>query len=97
MALMAESLSFDRVASIYDATRKLPTDVSGEITKALLDGIEAAGAERVLEIGVGTGRIARPLIAAGVPLTGVDISSEMMGRLREQLPPRQRCPELVLG
>lgn len=36
---------------------------------------------RCLEIGVGTGRIALPLAAAGVRMVGIDISSEMLGRL----------------
>ena len=35
-----------------------------------------------LEIGVGTGRIAIPLAQAGVKLVGVDLSREMLGRLR---------------
>ena len=43
---------------------------------------ELAGAGRVLEIGVGTGRIALPLVREGLDLVGVDISSEMLERLR---------------
>jgi len=43
---------------------------------------ELAGAGRVLEVGVGTGRIALPLVGQGVDLFGVDISSEMLERLR---------------
>lgn len=36
---------------------------------------------RCLEIGVGTGRIALPLVRAGVSIVGVDISREMLRRL----------------
>jgi SAM-dependent methyltransferase len=39
---------------------------------------ELAGRGRVLEIGVGTGRIALPLHEAGVAVTGVDLSRPMM-------------------
>ncbi len=37
--------------------------------------------ERCLEIGIGTGRIALPLVRAGVAIAGVDISREMLRRL----------------
>jgi SAM-dependent methyltransferase len=36
----------------------------------------------VLELGCGTGRISKPLVAAGVDLIGIDRSSEMLARLR---------------
>ena len=36
----------------------------------------------VLEMGVGTGRLAVPLLAAGLTVTGIDASSEMLDRLR---------------
>lgn len=38
---------------------------------------------RCLEIGIGTGRIALPLIRHGVDVVGADLSREMMLRLRE--------------
>src|SRR5438552_18366290 len=37
---------------------------------------------RCLEIGVGTGRLARPLAAMGIPMAGVDLSWPMLDRLR---------------
>jgi SAM-dependent methyltransferase len=39
---------------------------------------ELAGRGRVLELGVGTGRIALPLAAAGVTVTGIDSSGERL-------------------
>ena len=42
---------------------------------------EFSGRGRVLEVGVGTGRIALPLAKAGVSVTGVDLSRPMMDRL----------------
>ena len=38
----------------------------------------------LLEIGIGTGRIALPLLALGYHILGVDISSAMVARLREK-------------
>ncbi|GAA1259117.1 class I SAM-dependent methyltransferase [Kitasatospora nipponensis] len=43
---------------------------------------ERAAGGAVLELAVGTGRIALPLAASGVRVDGVDLSPEMVGRLR---------------
>ena len=51
-----------------------------EITRFLAERL-ASGAE-ILELGIGTGRIALPLAAAGFRITGLDASSEMVARLR---------------
>jgi SAM-dependent methyltransferase len=45
---------------------------------------ELAGGGRVLEFGVGTGRIALPLAARGVPVHGIDLSDAMLARLRQK-------------
>jgi ubiquinone/menaquinone biosynthesis C-methylase UbiE len=78
---MPESLSFDRVADRYDATRVHPAKAAAEIAAGLmrLGGLRA-GAD-VLEIGIGTGRIALPLLASGVNVTGVDIAPRMLEQL----------------
>lgn len=94
---MKESINFDRAAGIYDATRKLPEETSRAITQALLREIRAAGTDRVLEVGIGTGRIARPLMRKGVRMIGVDIAQQMMSRLREQLTSEHTTPDLLLG
>jgi SAM-dependent methyltransferase len=41
-----------------------------------------AGSGRVLELGIGTGRIALPLAQRGVPVHGIELSNAMVGRLR---------------
>jgi SAM-dependent methyltransferase len=43
---------------------------------------ELAGSGRALELGIGTGRIALPLAARGVPVHGIDMSRAMVARLR---------------
>jgi ubiquinone/menaquinone biosynthesis C-methylase UbiE len=78
---MPESLSFDRVADRYDATRVHPTEASTQIVAGLMRvGGLRAGAD-VLEIGIGTGRIALPLLASGVNVMGVDIAPRMLEQL----------------
>ncbi len=44
--------------------------------------VELAGGGAALEFAVGTGRIAVPLAAAGVPVTGIELSEPMIARLR---------------
>jgi ubiquinone/menaquinone biosynthesis C-methylase UbiE len=82
---MTELKSFDRVADVYDATRGLPPDAE----RMIADGIDAvlrtvAPSPRVLEVGVGTGRIAVPIVARGVRVTGIDIAPGMLAVLREK-------------
>jgi ubiquinone/menaquinone biosynthesis C-methylase UbiE len=91
------SVSFDNAADIYDATRALPPPIAAKQTEALLTELRAIGGDRLLEIGIGTGRIARPLMERGVRVTGVDLAPRMMERLREQLTPRHIAPDLAVA
>ena len=43
---------------------------------------ELAGDGRALELGIGTGRIALPLAARGVPVHGIELSNAMVARMR---------------
>ena len=75
------SVSFDRAAEFYDATRALPD----ETLAAVCDTIAAeVGDGPCLEIGVGTGRIALPAAARGLDAYGIDISRAMLDKLREK-------------
>jgi len=56
---------------------------------------ELAGAGPALELAVGTGRIALPLAARGVPVHGMDISEAMVERLRAK--PGGDAIPVVLG
>ncbi len=49
----------------------------------------------VLELMAGTGRVSLPLVEAGVALTCVDASAEMLSRLREKLARRQMQAQVV--
>src|SRR5437867_10412182 len=74
---MVERVSFDRVADVYDETRGLPPRVLAKAVAVLSQELEG---ERVLEIGVGTGRYAVPLQKSGVRVIGVDIAPKMVAR-----------------
>jgi len=65
----------ERIAEVYD---QLYLDAKPEQVELLA---ELAGAGPVLELGIGTGRLALPL-AARVPVHGIDASSAMVDRLR---------------
>lgn len=74
-----------RVSLRYDALRGHPLEVSAVIGAALAEAV-GEGA-RVLEPGVGTGRIAKPLLVAGCDVVGIDLSASMLdGLAKEQLP-----------
>ncbi len=72
---MTGSVSFDQAAEYYDRTRVLPA----RLIPNLLPILPPEGL--CLEIGVGTGRIALPLVEEGVRVVGVDISPEMLKKL----------------
>ena len=95
--LVGGSVSFDPAADVYDVTRALPPAIVASQTEAILTELAAAGADRLLEVGIGTGRISRPLMERGVRVAGVDIAPRMLARLREQLAPGLPAPDLMLG
>jgi SAM-dependent methyltransferase len=68
----------DRMADVYDEWYHGISDVDDTI--ALLG--ELAGAGAVLELGVGTGRLAIPLARHGIVVTGIDTSEQMLAKLR---------------
>lgn len=70
---------FDEIASEYDATRE-PLQASEVDTIART--LRGWGARRLLEVGVGTGRVAGPLEALGVEVIGVDASRGMLAQAR---------------
>ncbi|HEY7875979.1 MAG TPA: methyltransferase domain-containing protein [Actinomycetota bacterium] len=75
-----ESISFDRAAEYYDRTRSLSDDANRAMADLLAK--ELAGHRLALEIGVGTGRIALPLVERGLGVVGVDLSQKMLAMLR---------------
>lgn len=73
-------ISFDRIADRYDETRAYAEGVPQRIAEALER--ELTTGCQILEVGVGTGRIAGPLQAHGFGIVGLDISTGMLARAR---------------
>jgi Methyltransferase domain len=71
----------DRIADVYDELYgEVPFSGDPSATVTFLRSV--AGTGPVLELGIGTGRIALPLHAAGVEVHGIDASEKMVERLR---------------
>lgn len=78
------SISFDWAADFYDETRGFPSEEMPHVAKLLRDVGELGPHSRVLEVGIGTGRIALPLAPHVQAMYGVDLSQRMMERLRSK-------------
>ena len=74
----------DAIADVYDSWYADITDV--DATVDFLRRFVDEGS--VLELGVGTGRLAVPLAATGISVTGIDVSEAMLERLHEKDPGR---------
>jgi ubiquinone/menaquinone biosynthesis C-methylase UbiE len=80
--MASNSIVFDRAVEYYDETRGFPPGVEDQVAALFVRAGNLTRASRVLEIGVGTGRIALPLARRVHSVTGVDLSRGMMNRLR---------------
>jgi SAM-dependent methyltransferase len=90
--------AFDRAAEIYDQTRGLPPGVGDKVAAALIDFAQLKPDDPILEVGVGTGRIAIPLaraLGSNHRLSGVDLARKMMAQLVAKLSPETHPPILV--
>lgn len=85
------SVAFDRAAEYYDETRGLSDE--GVARQTAILSAELGGRGRVLDVGIGTGQVALPLSAAGIPVTGIDLSRPMLGKLLEKV--EGRSPVLL--
>jgi SAM-dependent methyltransferase len=77
----AESISFERAADFYDETRgglERGRRFAPTIAAQLVPGAT------VLEVGIGTGAIALPLLEVGFDVVGIDIAHSMLVRARER-------------
>lgn len=68
----------DRMAEVYDGWFGTPGDA--EEAAVFLAGL--AGSGPALELGVGTGRVALPLVRRGVEVHGIDASEAMVEKLK---------------
>jgi SAM-dependent methyltransferase len=73
----------DRIADVYDSMYQ-EVQFSGDVSTTVDFLASLAGTGPVLELGIGTGRVAIPLVAAGVDVHGIDASEAMIEQLRSK-------------
>lgn len=83
-----------------DAAGRYDTPGTGMFAAEVVDPavdrlVELAGGGQVLEFAIGTGRIAVPLAARGVPVTGIELSAPMVRQLRAKVD--EQAVPVVLG
>lgn len=76
-----ESVAFDRAADYYDRTRGFPAGVEQDVGALIVEAGGLTAANRVLEIGIGTGRIALPVAPHIHAYYGIDLALPMLDRL----------------
>ncbi len=76
-----DSVAFDRAADYYDNTRGFPPGVGDDVAALLVKTGGLTTSSRVLEIGVGTGRIALPVAPHLRAYYGIDLARPMLERL----------------
>jgi ubiquinone/menaquinone biosynthesis C-methylase UbiE len=79
----------DRIADVYDAMyQEVP--FSGDVSTTVDFLASLAGTGPALELGIGTGKVAIPLVAAGVDVHGIDASEAMIDSITNT-PSGRRC------
>jgi SAM-dependent methyltransferase len=89
-----EGLFVGEIATHYDAdsTGAFHPAVIGSTVDFLAD---VAGGGRALEFAIGTGRIGLPLSERGVPVTGIELSADMVAQLKKK--PGAEAIEVAIG
>jgi ubiquinone/menaquinone biosynthesis C-methylase UbiE len=70
---------FDGISEIYDSTRRAATEAELKAVSS-----ELGGCHTILDVGVGTGRFAKPLYDLGFEIVGIDLSRKMMSKARQK-------------
>ncbi|SDE90050.1 Methyltransferase domain-containing protein [Thermus arciformis] len=92
------SSALTRAAYAYDRLRAYPPEVAGRIATGIANALQAKGEEPVLlELGVGTGRIALPLIARGYRYIALDSNPAMLEVFRQKVAGVMRKVRLLLA
>ena len=91
---MRENYFDGPVAETYDDDTTFLSDPA--VVGPTVDFLAAlAGDGAALELGIGTGRVALPLAARGVPVSGIELSPDMVARLKAK--PGGAAIDVVIG
>ncbi len=80
---------FERWAEGYDQSVQTDKGIFANYKEVLAEVVRAAGAQpgmRILELGIGTGNLARKFVTLGCEVWGVDFSPAMLAKAREKVP-----------
>ncbi|MGD0330380.1 MAG: class I SAM-dependent methyltransferase [Nitrososphaeria archaeon] len=72
---------FDKISQVYDETREPLKEVALNTIKNIL---LRDGCSSLIEVGVGTGRVAKPLQDRGFEIVGLDVSKDMLLKAKEK-------------
>ncbi len=72
---------FDKIADVYDDTRPPLNEAELGIIE---DALKKHNCHSILEVGVGTGRVSKPLSELSFDLVGVDLSDRMISRAKQK-------------
>jgi SAM-dependent methyltransferase len=76
---------FDPAASFGSGvSKRYDRGLRGDEAETVAFLARLAGQRAALEFAIGTGRVALPLRAAGVPVDGIELSQDMVDRMREK-------------
>lgn len=89
--LAKDQMWYAEIADLYDALVQFDEDIPFFVDQCLM----AQGP--VLELMAGTGRVSIPLAEAGVDLTCIELSEEMLERLRAKLASRKLSVRVIHG
>ncbi len=87
-----KSVAFDRAAGYYDQTRGFPAGEERPAAALFAKAGSLSKTSRILEVGIGTGRIALPVSEFVGQIVGVDIARPMIKRLLEKRTTEQIYP-----
>ncbi|HMO57335.1 MAG TPA: class I SAM-dependent methyltransferase [Roseiflexaceae bacterium] len=80
--LPQQRYSFDRIAYAYDDFSSHPAEVAAQIGPAI--AMASGHNALVLELGIGTARIAQPVADAGCRVVGIDLAIEMLRKAQQK-------------
>jgi ubiquinone/menaquinone biosynthesis C-methylase UbiE len=76
-----DSVTFNQAADFYDETRGFPPGEEAHVGALVARAGQLTRTSRVLEVGIGTGRIALPLATHVRAVLGIDLARPMLERL----------------
>jgi predicted TPR repeat methyltransferase len=81
--MTAVNISYNRIVGSYDTSRGYPPAAAARIGAAIVARCGSAS-PLILELGIGTGRVAAPMAAAGARMVGIDIAHAMLAVARDK-------------